>query len=54
MSYTPEQIAKVAAEKPNLWWLACELSKFKDSYRVANALLAVAGPILKQEEDTRV
>lgn len=54
MSYTPEQIAQIKVERPNLWRLACELSKFKDPYRVANALLAAAGPMLKQEEDTRV
>lgn len=54
MSYTPEQIAKIKAERPNLWRVACELSKFKDPYKVANILLAVVVPMLKQEEDMRV
>lgn len=49
MSYTPEQIAQIKAERPNLWRLACELSTYEDPYRVFNALMAIAGSMLKAE-----
>lgn len=36
------------ADKPNLWRLACELSKFKNPYKATDVLLAFTGPILKE------
>lgn len=46
-SCPPEQYA----HKPNLWRLACELSEFKDPYKAADMLLALAGPLLKEGGD---
>lgn len=34
-------ILKQYADRPNLWRVACELSKFKDPYKAADALLAM-------------
>lgn len=34
------------AQKPNLWRVACELSKFKEPYKTLDMLLA--GPLLKE------
>lgn len=48
MSYTPEQIAKIQTERPNLWRVACEMSK---SHKAADTLLVIAGPMLKQEQE---
>lgn len=39
------------ANRPNLWRLACELSKFKDPYKAINILLALAGPLLEQGKE---
>lgn len=47
MSRPPEQYAST----PNLWRLACELSKFKGPYKAAGMLLAMAGPVLKEGGD---
>lgn len=42
----PEQYA----DMPNLWRVACELSKFKDPCGAANILLSMAGPALRQSK----
>ena len=34
------------ADRPNLWRVACELAKFKDQYKAADTLMALAGPVL--------
>ena len=47
MSRPPEQYA----HKPNLWRVACELSRFKDPYKALDMLLALAGPLLKEGGD---
>ena len=44
---TPEEYAN----RPNLWRLACELSKFDNPYKAADLLLAISGPMLKKEAD---
>lgn len=44
-----ENFKELRAKKPNLYRLACELSKFDDPYAVFELLLAQAGPILKKE-----
>lgn len=38
------------ANYPNLWRLACELSKLKEPYKALDMLLAVAGPMLKEDD----
>lgn len=38
------------AQKPNLWRLACELSKFKEPYKALDMPLALAGPMLKEAD----
>lgn len=37
---------------PNLWRVACELARCKNPDKVLDALLAVAGDVLEQEEAT--
>ena len=44
------EIPEEYANKPNLWRLACELSKFEDPEKVLALMLAIAGPMLKKEE----
>lgn len=41
------------ANRPNLWRVACELSKFKNPDKVLAALVTVAGPMLEQEKEPR-
>ena len=41
------------ANKPNLWRVAQELATYEDPYRVLNALMALDGPLLKQEREDR-
>lgn len=41
------------ANKPNLFRVAFELSTFRDPYKAADMLLAVAGPAVKQGEDRK-
>lgn len=36
---------------PNLWRVACELSKCKEPYKVLDLLLALAGPVLEREKE---
>ena len=36
------------ADTPNLWRVACGLSKFKNPYKTADELLALARPMLKE------
>ena len=43
-----ENLEELRAKKPNLYRVACELSKFKNPYKAADMLLALAGPILKE------
>lgn len=43
----PEQYAN----KPNMWRVACELAKFKEPYKALDMLMALAGPMLKQERE---
>lgn len=45
------KIPEKYANKPNLWRLACELSKFKEPEKALNLLLAIAGPTLKEGGD---
>lgn len=35
------------ADRPNLWRVACELSKFKEPDKALDMLLALAGPMLR-------
>ena len=44
-NHPPEQCANT----PNWWRLACELSKFKEPEKALNLLLAIAGPMLKED-----
>lgn len=46
-NHPPEQYAKT----PNLWRLACELSKFKNPYMTLDMVIAIAGPMLKEGGD---
>ena len=46
-NHPPEQYAKT----PNLWRLACELSKFKNPYKTLDMVIAIAGPMLKEGGD---
>lgn len=39
------------AQKPNLWRVACELSKLKEPYKTLDMLLALAGPLLREGRD---
>lgn len=39
------------ADKPNLWRLACELSKFKNPYAAFNVAMAMASPILEKSKE---
>lgn len=41
---------ELRAKCPNMWRLARELSKFKDPYKAADTLLAMAGPMLKEAD----
>ena len=45
------EMPKKYANTPNLWRLACELSKFKEPEKALNLLLAIAGPMLKEDGD---
>lgn len=45
-----ERIEEERTKRPNLWRLACELSKFKEPYKALDMLLAVAGPMLKEDD----
>lgn len=42
------KIPEKYANKPNLWRLACELSKFNEPYKAVDALRTLAGPLLKE------
>ena len=42
-----KNVDELRAQKPNLWRVACELSKFKDPYKALDALVVLAGPLLK-------
>ena len=44
-----EDFKELRAKKPNLYRLACELSKFDDPYAVFELLCTQAGPMLKKE-----
>ena len=44
------KIPEKYADTPNLWRVACKLSKFKNPYKAVDALLAVAGPMLKEAD----
>ena len=46
MKPIPQQYANT----PNLWRVACELSTFKEPYRVLNALMAILGADMKGEQ----
>lgn len=48
MSRPPEQYAST----PSLWRVACELAKFRDPYKAADLLLAIAKPALKEDRET--
>lgn len=45
------KIPEKYADTPNLWRLACELSKFKNPYKTLDMVIAIAGPMLKEDED---
>ena len=44
------EIPKKYANTPNLWRLACELSKFKNPYKACDMLLALADAGVFQKE----
>ncbi len=46
-----KRLTKQYANKPNLWRVACELSKLKNPYAVLNAAMAITGPMLEQSEE---
>ena len=43
------EMKRAVAETPNFFRLAKELSKFKNPYKAADMLLALAGPSLKED-----
>lgn len=42
-----EKIEELRCAKPNLWRVACELSKCKEPYKVLDMLMALAVPMLR-------
>lgn len=38
------------ANYPNLWRVACELSKLKEPYKALDLLLDLAGPMLEEDD----
>lgn len=50
MKHPPKQYAN----RPNLWRMACELSKFKNPHAILNAAMAIAGQMLEQNKEDGV
>lgn len=46
-----EPIPEKYADTPNLWRVACELSRCKNPYKILDLMLDLAGPLLDQEKE---
>ena len=44
------KLEELQAKRPNLYRVACELAKFEDPYKALDMLLALAGPMLRGED----